>query len=957
VKRLVSGIMLTLLLTSMLTLAFNIQPAKASGTIYIRADGSIDPPTAPVQRNGNIYILSDNITSYSDGIVIQKDDIVLDGGNHTIRGPNGGGFGIYLLDKVNVTIKSINVEYFSLGIYLSSSSYCSLFNNNLENNQENIYLLQSFHNIFSENKIANASVIETQTNIHLHSSYNNTFYRNTITGSDAGFYFFGDSRCNNISGNYIANNDDGIALQDGSSYNIISGNNVINSGVGMIFYPSVQFNVVSENNIEKSELGVYLVVSSNNFLFHNNFINNILQALVLEPCSSLWDDGYPSGGNYWSDYADVDLNHDGIWDHPYVIDANNEDRYPLVNPWTPTPPEIERIYGIPVDFRFERDLSVKGRGGYYNHPDVRYLQIILNADPDTRIATSGEGSLGNETTYFGDLTENAVKKFQKKYGLPETGYVGELTRGKLNEILNNKFTEEYKNSFNLLNTTERKSAIWNDIKSFKSSYPDLSSFPNELILAVAAVETGEYAQWNNEHVANDWGRGIMQITSNEYVGAGGVDNESEDCIKCRDRVLRIYCSKYYSNTIKGIEANIKDGLYTLQNKSRYVKKDKIQPPEGYTKDEIIWISTVQRYNVKSDVPTDYVSAVGKELLKLANGYYGFFDGFDTELARSLGQNFTKAYSESIRLYSPGELRVYDTTGNVTGIVNAEIREGIPNSICDNETETVIVFFPSQNYYEVAGTETWTYGLCACLTEENETTTFAAINIPTSPNASHQYTIDWIALSQGEEGVIVEVDSGGDGIFEYNFTSDNGLNRTEYVAATTKHDIEITGVTTSKSVTGEGYNLLINATIINYGVYAETFDVTSYVNTTLIALQTIVLASGSFTTITFTWNTTGFAKGNYTLWSYAEPVQGETFTSDNNSTDGWVTVTILGDVNGDGKVRIDDILAVAQRFGTDYGGPPNSNGYSYDANCDVNDDLKIRIDDVLAAAAHFGEGPW
>ena len=50
-----SGIILTLLLSiSMLTLAFDIQPVKASGTIYIRADGSIDPPTAPIQPDYSI---------------------------------------------------------------------------------------------------------------------------------------------------------------------------------------------------------------------------------------------------------------------------------------------------------------------------------------------------------------------------------------------------------------------------------------------------------------------------------------------------------------------------------------------------------------------------------------------------------------------------------------------------------------------------------------------------------------------------------------------------------------------------------------------------------------------------------------------------------------------------------------------------------------------------------------
>ena len=50
-RKTVSGMMLTLLSIGMLALAFNIQPVRASGTIYIRADGSIDPPTAPVSFN------------------------------------------------------------------------------------------------------------------------------------------------------------------------------------------------------------------------------------------------------------------------------------------------------------------------------------------------------------------------------------------------------------------------------------------------------------------------------------------------------------------------------------------------------------------------------------------------------------------------------------------------------------------------------------------------------------------------------------------------------------------------------------------------------------------------------------------------------------------------------------------------------------------------------------------
>jgi hypothetical protein len=105
------------------------------------------------------------------------------------------------------------------------------------------------------------------------------------------------------------------------------------------------------------------------------------------------------------------------------------------------------------------------------------------------------------------------------------------------------------------------------------------------------------------------------------------------------------------------------------------------------------------------------------------------------------------------------------------------------------------------------------------------------------------------------------------------------------------------------------------------------------------------------TIPLAWNTTGFAKGNYTISAAAEVLPGETDTTNNNMTDGMVLVTLIGDVNGDRKVRIDDILAVATAFGSNWGEP------KYSPNLDINDDRKIRVDDVLAAATHFGQGPW
>jgi len=111
----------------------------------------------------------------------------------------------------------------------------------------------------------------------------------------------------------------------------------------------------------------------------------------------------------------------------------------------------------------------------------------------------------------------------------------------------------------------------------------------------------------------------------------------------------------------------------------------------------------------------------------------------------------------------------------------------------------------------------------------------------------------------------------------------------------QHNVAVNSVTPSVSEASIGQTVDINVEVANLGTEAETFDVTTYANESIIGMQTVSLGSGQKTTLVFSWNTAGMGKGNYVIKAMAGPVSGETYTADNTLVDGTVRLIPLHDI--------------------------------------------------------------
>lgn len=215
---------------------------------------------------------------------------------------------VVLVNCKNIIVENLNLSKNPVAIILVFTVNSQVTNNSVEAPDYVIFVHNS-----SGNTIAHNFVFKGGIGIFLHSSFQNEVIGNSVTGASSG-----------------------ITLEF-SDENIIDGNIIFGGSRGIRFIGSNE-NTVRKNVVKDCEglaLGVAINAAQNLF-YLNSFLNNTRNVKENRPeytmfPTNIWDNG--TVGNFWDDYHGTDNNNDGVGDTPYVIDDNNQDNYPLTEPY------------------------------------------------------------------------------------------------------------------------------------------------------------------------------------------------------------------------------------------------------------------------------------------------------------------------------------------------------------------------------------------------------------------------------------------------------------------------------------------------------------------------------------------------------------------------------------------------------------------------------------------------
>lgn len=321
----------------LLALALFLAPGKVSAytlhtPIYINGDANFTTGNGVTGGDGspsNLYVISgwDIDSSTTDGITVRTSTahfVIRDSYVHSSAAAHNA-VTLFRVDGGRVEgLVSVANQY---GVMIDSSSNVTVAAGNVSAGVYGIGIVQSVNVGLSGNNVSSnfrdAVAVEASSNV-------------------------------SIIDNEIFRNGGGVILQN-STTAVVSRNNISWSngyGVYAHLFGTPSNAEITANNISRNNYGVYLDGATSVRVYHNNFLGNTVQAFDSRGAENSWDNGCPSGGNFWSDYSGIDAvdcrtglaGSDGFGDAPYTIDADSSDGHPLMVPWlgnrTNSPPSV-----------------------------------------------------------------------------------------------------------------------------------------------------------------------------------------------------------------------------------------------------------------------------------------------------------------------------------------------------------------------------------------------------------------------------------------------------------------------------------------------------------------------------------------------------------------------------------------------------------------------------------------
>ncbi len=359
-------------------------------------------------------VVSNNyVDSGTTGIYIDVDsnDTIVSGNVLTnVRGLWGV---IYVFRSGNITVKDNRLFNNSAGIYLDRSGRVFVSNNTMDGNDEGLgvngeHLSEFMHFIDSSNKIDGKPVYYAVNGDNL-SIDSNLF-------PELGFLGIVNSSSVAVRDIRVSGNRHGILLAY-TKNSKIENVTAIDNNRGMDFYQSSN-NLITGSSLLNNKYGVLLQGESRDTFYKNNFINNSNNAYC-EMNGSTWDNG--AEGNYWYNYNGKDEDLNGIGDAAHVINAGNQDNFPLMNQSSPikdfycgTWDQVSyyanvRSNSTVASFSFEPDLkrlsfNVTGPSGSAGFCRVTFPSALLGGNFTIRVGattvTPSVTSNGTHTILF-----------------------------------------------------------------------------------------------------------------------------------------------------------------------------------------------------------------------------------------------------------------------------------------------------------------------------------------------------------------------------------------------------------------------------------------------------------------------------------------------------------------------------------------------------------------------------